>query len=77
MVPAKLKRRLETNHPSLKTSFFARLLESNKRKWIMRRATIVSEKALKLLNCVAELVAKSKQPHAAAEILNYQFVTLL
>ena len=51
MVPAKLKRHLETNHPSLKnknTNYFARLLENNKKEMdFMRRETTVSEKALK------------------------------
>ena len=35
MVPAKLKRHLDTNHPTLKnknTTYFRRLLESNKKK---------------------------------------------
>ena len=71
MVPAKLKRHLDTNHPTLKnknTSYFRRLLESNKKEVeCMRRATTVSQKALKVSYLVAELVAKAKQPHTVAE----------
>ena len=67
MVPAKLKRHLDTNHPTLKnknTSYFRRLLESNKKEVeCMRRATTVSQQALK----VSYLVAKAKQPHTVAE----------
>ena len=73
MVPAKLKRHLETNHPSLKnknTNYFARLLENNKKEMdFMRRATTVTEKALKVSYHVAELVAESKQSHTVAEKL--------
>ena len=43
----------------------------------VRRATILSEKALKVSYPVAELVAKSKQSHAVAEKLNYQLVRLV
>ena len=71
MVPAKLKHHLETNHPSFKyknMNYFAYLLENNKKEMdFMRRAKIVSETALKVSYCVAELVAKSKQPHTVAE----------
>ena len=71
MVPAKLKRHLDTNHPTLKnknTSYFRRLLESNKKEVeCMRRATTFSQKALKVSYLVAELVAKAKQPHTVAE----------
>ena len=67
MVPAKLKRHLDTNHPTLKnknTSYFRRLLKSNKKELdFMRRATTVSEKAFK----VSYLVAEAKQPHTVAE----------
>ena len=65
MVTAKLKCHLETNHSSLKnknTYYFARLLEDNTKEMdFMRRATTVSEKALKVSLHVAELVTKSKQ----------------
>ena len=71
MVPAKLKRHLDTNHQTLKnknTSYFRRLLKSNKKEVdFMRRTTTVSEKALKVSYLVAELVAKAKQPHTVAE----------
>ena len=71
MVPAKLKRRLDTNHPILKnknTTYFRRLLESNKMEVnFMKRATTISEKALKVSYYVAELIAKEKQPHTLAE----------
>ena len=73
MVPAKLKRHLETNHPSLKnknTNYFARLFENNKEEIdFMRRTTTVSEKAIKVRYGAAEFIAKSKQPHTAAEKL--------
>ena len=72
MVPAKLKRHLETNYPSFKnknTNYFARLLENNIKKMnFMRRVTTVSEKALKVSHHVAELIAKSKQPIQSREI---------
>ena len=71
MVPAKLKRHLDTNHPTFKnknTIYFHRLLESNKKEVnFMRRATTISEKALKVSYRVAELIAKEKQPHTLAE----------
>ena len=66
MVPAKLKRHLDTNHPTLKnknTSYFRRLESNKKEVECMRRATTVSQKALKVSYLVAELVAKAKQPH--------------
>ena len=51
VVPAKLKRHLETNHPSLKNkniNYFSRFLENNKKEMdFMGQATTVSEKALK------------------------------
>ena len=51
MVPAKLKHHLDTNHPTLKnknTSYFRRLLKSNKKERdFMRRVTTVSKKAHK------------------------------
>ena len=71
MVPAKLKRHLDTNHPTLKnknTTYFRRLLGSNKKEVnFMRRATTISEKALKVSYRVSELIAKEKQPHTLAE----------
>ena len=71
MAPAKLKRNLDTNHPTLKnknTTYFRRLLESNKKEVnFMRRATTISEKALKVSYRVAELIAREKQPHTLAE----------
>ena len=67
MVPAKLKRHLDTNHPTLKnmnTTYFCRLLESNKKEVsFMKRATTISEKAFKVSYRVAELIAKEKPPH--------------
>ena len=71
MVPAKLKRHLDTNHPTLKNkhmTYFRHLLESNKNEVnFMRRATTISEKALKVSYHFAELIAKEKQPHTLAE----------
>ena len=71
MVPTKLKRHLDTNHPTLKnknTTYFRRLLESNKKEVnFVRRATTISEKALKVSSRVAEFIAKEKQPHTLAE----------
>ena len=71
MVPAKLKRHLDTNHPTLKnknTTYFRCLLESNKKEVnFMRRATTISEKALKVSYRIAELIAKEKQPQTLAE----------
>ena len=71
MVPAKLKRHLDTNHPTLKnknTTYYCRLLESNKKEVnFMRRATTISEKALKVSYRVTELIAREKQPHTLAE----------
>ena len=73
MVPAKWKHHLKTNHSSLKnknTNYFAHLIENNTKEMdFMRRATIVSEKALKVSHHVTELVGRSKQPHTAAEQL--------
>ena len=64
MVPAKLKHQLDSNHPTLKnknTSYFRRLLKSNKKEGdFMRRATTVSKKALKVSYLVAEFVDKAK-----------------
>ena len=71
MVPAKLKRHLDTNHPTLKnknTTYFRRFLESNKKEVnFMKRATTISQKALKVSYRIAELLAKEKQPHTLAE----------
>ena len=71
MVPAKLKRHLDTNHPTLKNkkkTYFRRLLESNKKEVnFMRQAATISEKAVKVSYRVAELRAKEKQPHTLAE----------
>ena len=70
MVPAKLKRHLYTNHLTLKNknaSYFWHLKSNKKEVDFMRRATTVSEKALKVSYLVAELVAKAKQPHTVAE----------
>ena len=71
MFPTKLKRHLDTNHPTLKnknTTYFCRLLERNKKEVnLMRRATTISEKALKVIFRVAELIVKEKQPHTLAE----------
>ena len=57
MVPAKLKRHLDTNQPTLKNknmTYFCRLLESNRKKVnFMRQAKTISEKALKVSYRVA------------------------
>ena len=70
-VLAKLKRYLDTDHPTLKnknTTYFRRFLESNKKEVnFMRRATTISEKALKVGYRATELKAKEKQPHTLAE----------
>ena len=71
MVPAKLQRHLDTNHPTLKnknTTYFRRLLESDKKEVnFMRQATTISEKVVKVSYRLAELIAKEKQPHTLAE----------
>lgn len=73
MVPSKLNRHLNSNHPSQANEdrqYFKRRLEQNKKQKIfMKSAVTVSEKALEASYHVAKLIARQKKPHTIGETL--------
>lgn len=73
MIPNKLKRHLETNHPSLmnkqRNYFVQKLKEMNQQQVTFKKQVTVPEKSLLASYKVAYLVAKNKKPHTIAETL--------
>ena len=73
MVPSKLKRHLETKHPShvdRNLAYFKRARDLNQRQQDRLLDCVkVSEKAMEASYMLAELIAKQKEPHTIAETL--------
>ncbi|KAL7385184.1 hypothetical protein ABVT39_017197 [Epinephelus coioides] len=73
MVPSKLKRHLETKHPShvgTNLAYFKRARDLNQRQQdCLLDSVKVSEKAMEASYMLVELIAKQKKPHIIAETL--------
>ena len=74
MVPSKLKRHLESKHPShknKKADYFCRLIKHTKKQVNFVNKTVkVNENALKANYQVAELVAKSRKTTHRCRVIN-------